>query len=91
MDSEGFKLNLQSIANSKSKPNQSDDWQKDLTTGIKQFNDLYHKQKETLLTKLEEVETYEERKPILDDFFSSIETKSKEVKDSEGYKNFKQL
>ena len=43
------------------------------------------------MTKLEEVETYEERKPILDDFFSSIETKSKEVKDSEGYKNFKQL
>ena len=37
------------------------------------------------------LETYEERKPILDDFFSSIEAKSREVKESEGYKNLKQL
>ena len=52
---------------------------------------MYDSKKKALLTSLTEVQTFEERKPILDDFFTSIESKSSEIKESQGYQNLKQL
>ena len=52
---------------------------------------MYESKKQSLLTKLTDTQSFEERKPVLDDFFSSLEKKSFEVKESEGYKNLKQL
>ena len=82
-DGDGFKLSLHSIANTKGKnTDRGDDWQMNLSNEIKEFNDLYSSKKQSLLAKLSSVETFDDRKPILDEFFSSIESKSKEVRAS---------
>ena len=51
---------------------------------------MYKSEKESLITKLNDLPSYEERKPVLDDFFQTLEEKSFSVKESEGYTNVKQ-
>ena len=50
------------------------DWKVDLSKNIKQFNDTYENKKGSLMKNLTKAHSFEEQKPILDDFFSSMES-----------------
>ena len=57
---------------------------------MKQFNDTYEAKKQSLVNKLADLSSYEQRKPVLDEFFNELEEKSLKVKESQGYGNVKQ-
>ena len=69
-EGEDFKLSLHSIKKGQSA---NKDWKADLVQDLKNFNTSVTKQKEKLMKNLDGVQSFEERKPILDSFFSDLE------------------
>ena len=57
---------------------------------LKQFNTGVTQQKAQLMKKLDGAQSFEERKPILDRFFSDLEQKQRSLEGSEGYQILKQ-
>ena len=57
---------------------------------LKHFNTSVPQQKHQLMKKLDKAQSFQERKPILDSFFSDLEQKQKNLESSEGYQILKQ-
>ena len=86
-EGEDFKLSLHSIKKGQAT---GKDWKADLAQDLKKFNSSVTKQKEKLMKNLDGAQSFEERKPILDSFFSDLEQQRRTVEGTEGYQMFKQ-
>ena len=86
-EGEDFKLSLHSIKKGQAT---GKDWKADLVQDLKKFNSSVTKQKEKLMKNLDGAQSFEERKPILDSFFSDLEQQRRTVERTEGFQMFKQ-